>query len=100
ELEAQTAADAFIIAHRRGPRAIEALDALTKALPDDAWVFRMELRPNQVLLAGFSSDVPQLLERLTAAPFSSPELTSPVVHGVANGRSRFELRAQIRASES
>jgi len=97
EVEARAAADAFISARLRWPRAIEIVDALTKTLPDDTWLFRMELRPGQVTIAGLSSDVPALLERLTAAPFAAPELTSPVAHGLAGGKSRFELRVQLKA---
>lgn len=99
EVEARAAAEAFIFRRERGPRAVEVLDALTKSLPDDTWVFGMELRPGQAVLAGFSSDVPALLERLTVAPFTTPELTSPVMHGLANGKSRFELHVQLRTSE-
>jgi general secretion pathway protein L len=99
EVEARAAAAAFMPKHQRWPRAIEVLDALTKALPDDTWIFRLEMRPGLVMVAGFSSNVPALLERLTASPLATPELTSPVVHGVANTKDRFELRVQLKASE-
>jgi general secretion pathway protein L len=99
EVEARAAAEAFMSTRQRRPRAIEVVDALTRTLPDDTWVFRMDLRPGQVALAGSSSDVPALLERLTVAPFAAPELTSPVVHGLAGGKSRFEIRVQVRTLE-
>jgi len=99
EVEARAAAEAFMAARQRRPKAIEIVDALTRTLPDDTWVFRMDLRPGQVVLAGLSSDVPALLERLTVVPFAAPELTSPVAHGLAGGKSRFEVRVQLRAPE-
>jgi general secretion pathway protein L len=101
EVEARAAAEAFMTARQRRPKAIEVVDALTRTLPDDTWVFRMDLRPGQVVLAGLSSDVPALLERLTVAPpFATPELVSPVAHGLAGGKSRFEIRVEVRAPES
>jgi general secretion pathway protein L len=96
--EARATADRFISTQQGAPRAIEVLDALTKTLPDGTWVFRMDLRRGQVTLAGFSSDVPDVLQRLAAAPFTAPELTSPVVHGVAGSKSRFELRVRLKAA--
>jgi general secretion pathway protein L len=96
EVEARVAEQRFLPKRRRAPRAIEVIDALTKAIPEDSWLFSMELRPGQVVLAGFSPDVPALVERLTKAPFAAPELTAPVVHGLAGGKSRFELRVQVK----
>jgi general secretion pathway protein L len=96
EVEARAAEQAFLPAHQRSLRAIEVLDALTKAIPEDSWLFSMELRSGQVVLAGFSPDVPALVERLTRAPFAAPELTAPVVNGLAGGKSRFELRVQVK----
>jgi hypothetical protein len=48
------------------------------------------------MLAGFSPDVSALVERLTKAPFATPELTAPVVHGLGGGKGRFELRVQVK----
>ena len=99
EVEARAAAEAFMSARQRRPKAIEVLAALTRTLPDDTWVFRMDARPGQVVFAGLSSDVPALLERLTTAPFAAPELISPVAHGLAGGKSRFEVRVELRTPE-
>jgi general secretion pathway protein L len=99
EVEARAAADAFMSTRQRRLKAIEVLEALTRMLPDDTWVFRMEARPGQVVFAGLSSDVAALLERLTSAPFAAPELISPVAHGLPGGKSRFEVRVQVRTPE-
>jgi general secretion pathway protein L len=96
EVDARAAEQTFLPARQRSPRAIEVLDALTKAIPHDSWLFSMELRPGQAVLAGFSPDVPTLVERLTRAPFATPELTAPVVHGLGGGKARFELRVQLK----
>lgn len=100
EVEARGAEQAFLPMRQRSLRPIETLDALTKALPDDSWLFSMELRPGQAVLAGFSSNVPGLVERLTRPPFVGPELTAPVVNGISGGKSRFELRVQVKDARS
>lgn len=79
----------------QGPRAIEAFKSLTTALPDDVWVFRMEFRPGELVFSGFAVDVPDVLWRVSTTPFQAPELTSAVVHGLRENRSRFEIKAQL-----
>lgn len=96
EIDARAAEQTFLPKRQRSLRAIEVLDALTNALADDSWLFSMELRPGQAVLAGFSSNIPELIERLTKSPFSAPELTAPVVNGLTRGKSRFELRVQVK----
>lgn len=98
QLDALVKAEAFLPEQQHAPQAIETLDALARLIPDSTWLFRLELRTNDVLLSGFTSDLPALLQHLEAAPFSTPELTSPVVNGLANGQSRFDVRAQLRAA--
>jgi general secretion pathway protein L len=94
EVEMRGAERAFLPRRLRSVRAIEVLDALTKVMPDDSWLFSIEIRPGQATLAGFSPDVPALIERLSRSPFANPELTAPVVSGLGGGKSRFELRVQ------
>ena len=97
EVDARMAAAAFLPARLHGPRAVEVLAALTDALPDDTWLFGLELRRGEAVLAGFSPNVPAVLQRLQSATlFEAPELASPVVHGVSNGRDRFELRLRLK----
>ena len=98
QLDALITAETFLPEQQRGPRAIETLDALARLVPDNTWIFRLELRTSNVLLSGFTSDLPTLLQHLGVAPFSAPELTSPVASGLADGRSRFELRTQLRSA--
>jgi general secretion pathway protein L len=100
EVEARAAEQTFLPKRQRSLRAIEVLDALTKALPDPSWLFSMELRPGQAVIAGFSPDVPALVERLSKAPFANPDLTAAVVSGLAGGKGRFELRVQVKDMRS
>ena len=96
EIEARTEAGAILSTRQAGLRAIEALDAISSAIPDGSWLFRLDLDPGGASLAGFSSDVPGLLSNLSVAPFESPELTAPVVTGLADRKSRFELRVLLK----
>ena len=101
--DARAASAMYLPDRQRGLRAIEVLDALTRAIPDSSWLFRVELRANKLLLSGFSSDVPELLGRLAAPPFRDPELTSQVVNaqtvGGRAGQSRFELGVRLEGAQ-
>jgi general secretion pathway protein L len=98
QLEALVAAETFLPERLRRPHAIEALEAVARLTPDGTWLFRLELRADDALLSGFSSDLPDLLQRLDTAPFTAPELTSPVVNSVAGNQNRFDLRLRFRAT--
>lgn len=96
EVQAHARAAAFMPARLRGPQPLEVLAELSRSLPDDTWLFSLEVEPGEVKLAGYSRDVPALLKQLAALPFvEAPELRGPVVHG-ANGRDRFEASLRVR----
>jgi general secretion pathway protein L len=95
EFAARVAAAAFPLALQKGPYPIEVVDALTKAAPDDTWIFRLELVPGELRLAGFSKDVPRFLEHLSSKPFTAPELIAPVVHDASGRQSRFEIKVIV-----
>jgi general secretion pathway protein L len=88
--------ESFLPSRLQQPQAVETLDALSRLVPDTSWIFRLELRGDDIALSGFSSDLPSLLQSLATPPFATPELTSPVVQGLANGQTRFDLRLRYR----
>ena len=98
QLEALMAAETFLPERLRRPHAVEALEAIARLTPDGTGLVRLELRADDALLSGFSSDLPDLLQRLDTAPFSTPELTSPVVNSVAGNQNRFDLRLRFRVA--
>lgn len=100
ELEGLIASETFLPERLKAPRAVELVDALARTIPDDTWLFRLELHPGYALLSGFSGDLSGLLHRLDTDPFSTPELTSPVVNAVAGNRNRFDIRVRFRAAAS
>ncbi len=92
--------DDFIARRRGGLYSVEVLNNITKRMPDGSWLFSLDIRPKEVILSGFSNDVSRLIETLSSAPFSNPELISPVVYGRAGGETRFEVRIQIKDTAS
>jgi general secretion pathway protein L len=96
QLDAIIASRSFLPDRLNGPRAIETLDAFSRLIPDTAWLFRLEIRPEEATISGFSTDLPALLQQLATAPFAAPELTSPVVQGRTGGQTRFDIRVRYR----
>jgi general secretion pathway protein L len=97
EIKASETAAAFLPEKRQAPRAIDIIDTLTRLLPDDAWVFDLELGTQEARIEGFSTDVPKVIEQLQKAPiFETPQLRSPVAHSQANSRDRFDLALPLK----
>lgn len=98
-LDALIASESFLPDRLRGPHSLEFLDALSRQIPDTAWVFRLEIRASDALLSGLTSDLPALLQQLARPPLTAPELAAPVVQGVAGGPTRFELRVRYGSDQ-
>jgi general secretion pathway protein L len=91
------AAAHFLPERQAAPRAVEIVDALSQALPDDTWVFELELTEHDLRIAGFSTDVPTVIERLQqVALFETPQLRSPVVHMPGKNGDRFDLAVRVK----
>lgn len=76
---------------------LKTLDAVTRALPADAWVQRFEWNGKTVHLTGFKKNTPDLLARLEASPVlhNAHSLTSDPHAGSASGQP-FDLAADVR----
>jgi general secretion pathway protein L len=99
ELDALLAREAFLAA-RRGPRLLDALGALTRALPDDAYLTDVELDGSSVRMRGLASSATTLLQRLDAPPLATPQLSAPVTIDVAAGRERFDIAVTLAEPKS
>lgn len=94
EVEALTAVSDFIPDQISGPYAIEVLAELAELLPDDTWLFNVDMTSSEVRIAGLSAAIPTVLERLrNGRTFGAPELLGSVVHG--SERERFEIGLHI-----
>lgn len=80
-------------------RVTEVADALSQLIPDNAWVYEFEVTDRDVRIAGFSNDVPALIELLQHSPmFATPQLRTPVTHGPGKNADRFDLALTIKPS--
>lgn len=90
------------LAQRRAqtPRAIAVLDALTRLLPDDAWIQRLDLTPTQLAMQGEAAATPRVIEALEASrTFRNLSFRAPVQSNPETGRERFDLAVEVSRPE-
>ncbi len=80
----------------RQPASVELLEELSARLPDDTWLFRVEIRDGKVHLQGTSTRASALIAKLEESRFlEDVHFASPVTQDGASGRERFHLSASI-----
>ncbi len=80
----------------RQPASVELLEELSARLPDDTWLFRVEVRDGKVHLQGTSTRASALIAELENSRFfEDVRFASPVTQDGASGRERFHLSASI-----
>ncbi len=80
----------------RQPASVELLEELSRRLPDDTWLFRVEIRNGKVHLQGTSTRASALIAELEDSRFlEDVRFASPVTQDGASGRERFHLSARI-----
>jgi general secretion pathway protein L len=85
------------IANAHDPaRMLNVLDQLTRTLPNDTRVLDFKLDGTSVEIAGLTSNAPDLIGKLEAAPaFKDVKFTSPVVRRAETTQDRFEIAMQL-----
>lgn len=79
---------------------VELLEELSARLPDQTWVFRMDLREATVHVHGSSTAASSLIATLEdSASLSNVRFASPVLREGNTGRDRFHITAEIGAAE-
>lgn len=88
---------AFLERARAGrPTAIAVVDELSRRLPDGAYLEKMSLEGDQLQLIGFSTEAPQLVQRLENSKlWRSPALAGAVQPDPRTGRDRFTITAEL-----
>jgi len=88
---------AFLERARAGrPTAIAVIDELSRRLPDGAHLEKMSMEGGQLQLIGFSSEAPQLVQRLENSKlWRSPALAGAVQPDPRSGRDRFTITAEL-----
>lgn len=80
------------------PASVELLEELSRRIPDDTWLVRLEIREGKVQLQGTSTTASALISALEGSHFfEDVRFASPVTRDGANERERFHLSARILA---
>ena len=78
------------------PRVIDALNELSRLLPDDTWLQRLELKGTSLTLHGESAAASALIGLLEGSDrFHGATFRSPVVRDPRSGRDRFQIVAEV-----
>lgn len=92
--DAATAANFLAIEKARQPSMVLLLDELTRLLPDDTYLERLNVNRSEVALNGQSSQAAKLVEILQASPLlRSPALSGPIQPDTRTGKDRFNITA-------
>jgi len=77
------------------------LDELTRLIPDDTWLTRLQIRGNTIRLQGESSSATALISIIEKSEnFSGTRFQSPVTTNISTGKDRFQITTQIIFQES
>jgi len=73
-----------------------ALEALTHALPDGAYLTELSFEPGKVTLSGLTDDAPGLVRLIEQSPrFSHAAFASPTTHAPNESGERFHIEAHV-----
>ncbi|PSL16114.1 general secretion pathway protein L [Marinobacterium halophilum] len=87
----------FLYARRLAqPSTLELLDELTRRLPDNTWLSRLDLEGGELQVQGESSSASDLISQLEdSALLQDVSFTSPVTINPRSRKERFSLRARF-----
>jgi len=82
---------------RKGPLTIALLDDLTRRLPDDAYLERLQIENKQVQLQGQATEAAKLIALLGASPcLGNPGFQGQVQPDSRTGKERFQINAELK----
>ena len=75
---------------------VELIEELTRVLPDDTWLNRLEIRNGEVHFQGFSQAASALVGMVEASElFREARFGSPITRDARTGRERFHVSAKL-----
>ncbi|MDX1434508.1 MAG: PilN domain-containing protein, partial [Gammaproteobacteria bacterium] len=78
------------------PAVVELIESLSRRLPDDTWLYRLELREDRIEFQGTSGAASALIAALEeSGAFEDVRFGSPVTQDAGDGRERFHVSARI-----
>jgi|GEM_PF-739490 len=96
--ETETALD-LVDKRRAVPTPLQILNEVTKLLPDDSWVSRMQVQGQTIEIFGASRNVSTLVNILSKAPlFGDPSFLSPITAATGGEAQQFHLSIDILAA--
>lgn len=101
-IDRQRARARYLYVQKSGkPASVELLEELSQRIPDDTWLFRLEMRDGRVHLQGTSTTASALIAELEGSRFlRDVRFASPVTQDGSSGRERFHLMAIVVAPEA
>jgi len=84
-------------AQKDAPSPLRIIDALTRLVPQDSWVYQLSVHGRTVEMAGYSPRATDMISRIEgSALFEQPKFRSPIT-AVPDGKSeQFSLSFQVR----
>ena len=74
------------------PSRVTVIETLTRVLPDDSWLYQLEISGHDVGVRGYGRDAAGLVPKLAGEPaFHRPRFRAPVVKDMATGLDRFDI---------
>ena len=87
---------AFLPARGRAPSALEVMNELSRELPDDTWVFSLEIANGEARIAGYAPAATALLGLLIRSPLmAGPRFRAPVTRAPDGKSDRFDLSVKL-----
>ena len=78
--------------------ALALIDELTRILPDDTWIERLDIKGQEVLIQGQSASAAALIPLIESSSIlSNPRFRSPVTQLPRTNTERFHLSAEVEA---
>ncbi len=85
---------------RSTPAAIVALEALSRALPDQAYLTEMRLEGEKLDIAGVAANAADLIHAIESSPhFAQATFTAPTTPAADNSGETFQIEARVEARE-
>ena len=86
----------FATAQKSAPLAIAILDELSRTLPDNAWLTRVDLKGDTVHIEGFSKSPSDVIAAIDQSPaFANAQFGAPP-EGAQEGAERFDLTFDVK----
>jgi general secretion pathway protein L len=98
ELEARVDKHNYLLEKRQlVPTVIQALEELTRVLPDDTWVQTLDIKGRELQIQGETASSVRLIGLFEqSSMFREASFRSPLTKGQSSGTERYQLALQIR----